>query len=571
MEIIKETKMTIGEVLRKKNRGVISLHHPLQRQTGQWNNSDKAGYISDILQNLPMDSLKIGEESLRGTIISWVLDGAQRISIAEAFVNNEFSVSSKVERYMIEYFVSILDEDGLPTFDEDNKPILERREFDIRKKKFKQLPEELQEIFMEFKFPVITHLNCTPERIAYHLKRYNAGKPMNTVQKGFTYIGDRWGNAVRNISSLSFFVDSIGKYSQNDFKVGNIERVIAESIMTTRHLDSYCKVFTDNSKYLEQNATVDDFEYFKGLVENLSEEIDPTVGQMFNKKDSFLWFGLYSRFVKLGLNNDDFNTFMLKLKKGMYSYDEDGKIIKDAPMTDICVKEIDGMTFEEVWKNASTKDVNVVKTRIDFLTKLACDYFSVEMPEEVEEVDSVEVENVGENTPEMIDEMSCDSIDEASDELVINDEELQEFVEEFSDVFGNIDEKAISSLIMTTNGHGLNAFDKDSLKNMVEWYKVSGNKAMLDDCLSYKSFADDAGIDGDDPNMPLFIWGAKYAFDKMDADIEFDVDITEWLQDFSKTAFREIDCDVEHGFDEAITIQRKKNEIINGLREYMNE
>lgn len=565
MELIKQSTMTISEVMRKKKRGMISLNHPLQRPSGQWSNIDKAGYISDILQNLPMDSLKIGEESLRGTIISWILDGVQRITIAEAFINNEFSVSSKVERYMIEYFVSVLDEDGLPTFDEDNKPVLERKEFDIRKKKFKQLPVELQETFMEFKFPTITHLNCTPERISYHLKRYNAGKPMNAVQKGFTYIGDRWGNAVRNIAAMSFFVDGIGKYSQNDFKVGNIERVIAESIMTTRYLKNYCKTFTDNAKYLEENATADDFEYFRGLAEQLAENVDETVGQMFDKKDSFLWFGLYSKFIALGLNDEQFNTFMLKLNRGMYTKDEDGKVIKGAPMRGICINEIDGTMFEDVWKNSSTKDVNIVKTRIDFLIKLACDYFGVEMIDVVEETKDETLSQ--ENSLFVVDNEETDDVTEC--ELVVNDENLQDFIEEFSGDYTDRNIKfAIESLMLTTKGHNLTDFKSNSLQTMVGWYENNGNEKMLNDCLSYKSFVEDAEINNDNPNMPLFIWGAKYASDKMDEDIEFDVDIADWLREFSKTAFREIESSVEYEFEDSAAIQQKKNEIIKSLREY---
>lgn len=573
MEVLKTTAMTIREILRKKGRGTISVHHTLQRQPGQWSSADRAGYISDILQGLTIDPLKIGEENLYGAKILWVLDGVQRLTIAEAFINNEFSVSSSVERYMIEYFVSILDEDGLPTFDEDGKPILERREFDIRRKKFKQLPAELQEEFMEYKFTVVFHPDCTSETIAYHLKRYNAGKPMNAVQKGFTYIGDRWGNAVRNISALSFFTDGIGNYTPNDSKVGNIDRAVAESIMTTRHLNAYRKNFKDNTKYLEQNATADDFEYFRGLVERLAENIDSTVGQMFDKKDSFLWFGLYGKFDKIGLTDEQFNTIMLKLNKGMYTKDEDGKIIKDAPMTGICVKEIDGTTFEQLWKNSSTKDANLVKTRIDFLTKLACDCFGVEMPVEEVENDIVD-EDVSElretteavATPAHTPSIFTEETTEEYDEVEIHNDELEDFATDFVD--NNV---AIESLILTTKGHGITDFTQESLSAMIEWYEDNGNQKMLDDCLGYKSYLEDADIDNKDPNVPFYVWAAKYAFERMDEDIDIDVDIAEWLNEMYQTAFKEIDSADNYKFEEARTIEEKKQEVISCFDKYIKE
>lgn len=570
MEVLKTTTMTIREILRKKGRGTISIHHALQRQPGQWSSADKAGYISDILQGLTIDPLKIGEENLYGAKILWVLDGVQRLTIAEAFINNEFSVSSTVERYMIEYFVSILDEDGLPTFDEDGKPVLERREFDIRRKKFKQLPAELQEEFMEYKFTVVFHPDCTSETIAYHLKRYNAGKPMNTVQKGFTYIGDRWGNAVRNISALSFFTDGVGKYTLNDSRAGNIDRVVIESIMTTRHLNDYCKNFKDNTKYLEQNATADDFEYFRGLVERLAENVDSTVGQMFDKTNSFLWFGLYGKFDKIGLTDEQFNAFMLKLNKGMYTKDEDGKIVKDAPMTGICVREIDGITFEKLWEkmNWSTKDTDIVKTRIAFLTKLACSYFGVEMPvDEVEE--SVVEEDISESveTAETTTTSSCtpsifaeETTDEDDNDIEIHNDELEDFATEFID-----NNTAIESLILTTKGHNIADFTQESLFEMIDWYEDNGNQKMLDDCLGYKSYLEDADIDNNDRNVPFYVWAAKYAFERMDEDINLDVDIAEWLNEMYQTAFREIDS------EEAKTIAEKKQEVVNHFNKYIRE
>lgn len=561
---VKVSHMSIRRILSLKDKNCLNLRHPLQRMSGQWGVKDKSALISDILQDNPIDYLKFGIENVNSVPITWVLDGVQRISTLGEYRDNIFAISKSIEKYMIEYVALLLDEDGVQRYDEFGKPMGEIRSFDIRGKRFKQLPKELQEIFLDYSFDIITHADSSSQSISYHLKRYNAGKPMNAAQKGFTYIGDRWGNTVRSIAQMDFFSDGIGKYTPNDLTKGNVERVIVESVMTTRFLKEYRKNFVDNNKFLEKHAIADDFEYFRGLVEQLAENVDDSVGQMFDKKNSFLWFGLYSKFITFGLDDEQFNTFMLQLNKDMHHKDENGKTIKDAPMTGICVKEIDGATFEEVWKNASTKDVNVVKTRIDFLTKLACDYFCVEMIEDVEETASVKAEDV--------EKVIHGVIDEANNELVINDEELQEFVEEFSDVFGNVNEKiAISSLMMTTNGHGLKAFDDDSLKNMVEWYKLTGNKAMLDDCLSYKSFADDAGIDGDNPNMPLFIWGAKYAFDKMDTDIEFDVDITEWLRDFPQTAFCEIESFMGYPPYDSNIIQMKKSEIASNLREYIGE
>lgn len=526
------TKISIHEILRKTNQGLLSIHHALQRTSGQWNSEDKSNYISDILQGLPMPELVLAEERSYGRKIIWILDGVQRTSNIQDYLDNKFSISKKVERYMIEYAVSVLDEDGIQKRDEDGKPISEVRYFDIRGKRFKQLPQEIQDEFMYYKFDAVLYQDCSEENLAYHLKRYNAGKPMNTEQKGFTYIGDRFANVVKNITSLSFFEDAIGKYSSNDFKTGRINRVIVESLMTTKFLSDWSKDFATNCKYINTIATADDFEELKVLIESIEDEIDPVVGKMFDTKNSFLWFGLYSKFVKLGLNVSQFNDFMIKLNKGMYTKDEDGKIIKDAPMSGICIVDIDGTTFEELLKNSSTKDVNVVKTRIDFLVKLMCKYFNVDVPKE--EDNSVE----------------------------LNDD-LKDFVGNFGDV--NI---AIESLMFTTNNHSYNDFEIKTLQNVIRWYKKYGNKSMLDDCLSYKSFADEVGIAIDDINLPLYIYGVKYIFDN---GLDIDVEIDEWLTEFKENAFKDIDKNTKNVLTSNATIVLKQQEIISNINQFITK
>lgn len=554
--VVKE-HISLQRILSMKNKGLLSFKYPIQRNEGMWSGKDEGGLIVDILQDNPIDYLKFAEEKLPGGKIIWVLDGTQRITTADRYYNNEYAVSKSVERFMIDYPSAVLDEDGLQKYDEEGKPVLETKTFDVRGKKFKQLPLELQERFLNYSFEYFKHIGCSSEDISYHIKRYNAGKPMNVEQKGFTYIGNRWANAIKGISALDFFADGIGKYSLNDLKKGKVNRVIAESVMTINYINDYRKNYADNCKYLEQNANSEDFENFKNLVSGLAENIDTVVGQMFNTRDSFLWFGLYSKFVKTGLTDDQFNTFMLKLNKGMYTKDEDGKIIKDAPMTGICVKEIDGTTFEELWKNSSTKDVNVVKARIDFLTKLACDYFNVEMVE-VKDEDKIGTFKGLES--------------EATEVAAITDENLTDFISEFDDCYSNENiNGAMESLILTTEGHNINDFSSDSLKSMVDWYEQNGNKKMLDECVSYKTFAEDADIENDDPYIAFYIWAAKYANEKIDEDFDLDIDVVEWIKGLTEILPNDEDDIESEDFYTKEVIDEKKLTIINNFREYINK
>ncbi|MCQ4991631.1 hypothetical protein NE599_22050, partial [[Clostridium] symbiosum] len=68
----------------------------------------------------------------------------------------------------------------------------EKQEFDIRGKKYSELPEELQDRFKEYNFEIVQYLNCSSEDIAYHIARYNEGKLMTVSQKGLTRLGEKF-------------------------------------------------------------------------------------------------------------------------------------------------------------------------------------------------------------------------------------------------------------------------------------------------------------------------------------------------------------------------------------------
>lgn len=529
MKDSKKIRLQIGSIVKKMDRHAINFDHPLQRASEQWSCVMKGNLISDILQENPIPDLVFAEQEIHGAPVTWGIDGKQRCTNIKDFINNGYSISKNVDRYMIKYAVPVLDEDGIQKRDEDGIVIHKAEVCDIRGKKYKNLPKELQERILDYGLDIVLYYDCSEENLAYHIKRYNEGRAMNAEQKGITRIGTHFASVVRNISSMAFFEDGIGNYTDGQFKNGKINRIIVESVMTTRFLNEWAKDFGDNCDYIKNNATNEDFEEFRGLVESLEDIVEPVVGKMFDSKDSFLWFGLYSKFTKLDINEDKFNEFMLKINDGIVR-DKRGNISKTEPMTGICTVEIDGTTLEELLKNSSTKDVNIVKTKIDFLTKLMCSYFGVEVPED---------EDNGDNM----------------------NEELTEFAEDF----GNRD-IAIEALMLTTDKHSYNDFKPETISNMIKWYKQHGNKTMLKDCLSYKSYLEDVGIKETDINLPLYVFGVKYIFDN-----DIDIDIDEWLAVFKKTAFIEIDKDDSNIFEDNSTIVMKQQEVISNINQFITK
>lgn len=153
-ELPMETKTTTSERTKSTSYSIESLskqlrqhrlrdNHPLQRTSGQWNLLTKSELISDILQGNSLLQIVISEEIKAGITMHWLIDGKQRSTNLKDYLEDGFAVSKNVQRYMIEYQTDKTDEDGNVILNEDGFPIPESKTFDIRGRKFSQLPERI--------------------------------------------------------------------------------------------------------------------------------------------------------------------------------------------------------------------------------------------------------------------------------------------------------------------------------------------------------------------------------------------------------------------------------------------
>lgn len=140
-----------------------------------------------------------------------LIDGKQRCSTLDDYLNDGFAISKNVKNYNIRYQVTKLDENGNEVLNEDGFTEVEFREFDIRNKKFSQLPDELQEIFEDRQIPVLYNMNCTKKDIADDIARFNRSRPMNVAQNGWLGLDEDFAELVENICKMPFFQKEIGK------------------------------------------------------------------------------------------------------------------------------------------------------------------------------------------------------------------------------------------------------------------------------------------------------------------------------------------------------------------------
>lgn len=128
---------------------------------------------------------------------------------------------------------------------------------------------------------------------------------------------------VKSISGMPFFKD-MGGYKVSESSNGTINRVVVESVMAANFLEDWKKRQEDMCEYIKNNATVECFDNFEDMVNRISQAGTEGVFNMFDSKDSFIYFGLFARFVKSGLDDERFIEFMTEFPKTLHSTEVDG-------------------------------------------------------------------------------------------------------------------------------------------------------------------------------------------------------------------------------------------------------
>ncbi len=373
MENCKTDKISIASIVKKIDRHTIRFDHPLQRESDQWSPSMKGNLVSDILQGNKLHPLIFAEQIINGVPIIWDLDGKQRCTNAYSYSKNGYKISKNIRRWMIKYQTIEKDENGNEVLDERGFPTSINAEFDIRGKRFSELPEELQDRFLDYTFNYDQYLNCSEEDIGYHIERYNDGKSMTSPQKGIMKLGTEYAEIVKSISNMPFFKD-IGGYKVSEFKNGTINRVVVESIMTANYFDNWGKL--DNMcKYIKENSDTTVFDNFEDMVERLEKVVTDDVSDMFDSKDSFLWFGLFAKFIKTQTDDRKFIEFMTEFGQSLHK------------------KTLHGISFDNILEeSSSTKDKGIVTKKMNHLELLMNNYLNINKNEgEDSEIETEEV------------------------------------------------------------------------------------------------------------------------------------------------------------------------------------
>lgn len=382
---IRKQTLALKSYLDKVKEEDISDSQDVQRKFC-WDNNAINELIVTVLTDDYIPPIILGEEELgEGVVQQYIVDGMQRSSSLILFRYGNYKITTAIENSVIEYQEKKV-ENGKVCKDSDGNVIWESKEFDIKKKTYDDLPKALQKKFDDYQIEIAIHQDCTMEMISKLVRRYNNHKSMNATQKAFTYI-DNYARKIRNIVELRFFKDC-GNYPEIEKPKGTYERMVMESVMLMFHLNNWKKAPKDIGKYLNKHSSNQEFDALKNTLNRLERIIENRFQDIFNVKDSFIWFTHYYRFTKLGVDDNRFADFLIEFQTNLHNR---------------TFAEYDNNSFDTIDEGKGTKDKKVIIQKLDMLEKLMTEFLHIDMKNREEDLrEDIElsseqfiVENVG--------------------------------------------------------------------------------------------------------------------------------------------------------------------------------
>lgn len=381
---------TLDMYLKKNRKGDIDNKADVQRNF-VWNNEQINELIVTVLTDDYIPPIILGEEENSRLHI---VDGGQRTAALIKYKYGNHKITSSIENSLIPYKKKIIGENGIITYDDAN--------FDIKNKTYEKLPDELKEKFDEYQIETVIHESCDSFKISKYIKRYNNHVAMNTDQKAFTYI-DRFASLIRKILDSKFFVEC-NNYSEKDKTKGVVERIVVESMMCMNHFDNWKTQAKAACKYLNDNAAKEEFEKFAENLHRLENIITDDIKDIFNKKDSFVFLTLFDRFLKLGMEDIEFAEFLREFNEKLRVNKRNEK----------------GLLFDEIDRDLSTKDKQVVTDKLNMLENLMNEFLHIKDNKEfcISNMEEFIAENLDADIEEISEEI--DFYNESLDTLLEN-------------------------------------------------------------------------------------------------------------------------------------------------------
>lgn len=358
---------TLERYLQQIAEGDISNDADTQRNF-VWGRESINELIVTVLTDDYIPPIILGEKEDSQLVI---VDGGQRSSALAVFKSGNYKITSSIENSVIPYKKKEKDEKGKTKWVDSS--------FDIKNKTYDKLPSELKKKFDEYQIETVIHENCDNYKISKYIKRYNNHTSMNTSQKSFTYLYN-FAEQVKEILKKKFFLDH-STYTESEKTKGIIERVVAETVMCCYYFEDWKKEIKQLCKFLNENASEEDFVNFSSNLARLENIITDDIKDIFNSKESFIFLTLFDKFTKLGIDDFKFADFLREFKNNL----------RTEKLND------DGLLYDEIDKNTSTKSKAIIAIKLNFLEDLMLNYLKIDKETSKNEDNIDEISFISEN------------------------------------------------------------------------------------------------------------------------------------------------------------------------------
>ena len=302
-------------------------------------------------------------KSESGIKSTYIVDGGHRTEALRRFRYGEYKVTNEIREPIVRYNRKKLNEEGKVIKNQYGDIIWETVEYDLRGKTYEDLPTELKRQLNKGQLAVTIYQNCEQGDLPTLVNIYNNHIAMNASQKALTYVGN-FAKEIRKIKNTNEFLKDGTILTEKQKNDGIWERVISECVMGVYHCD-----------YLNFNSTMEEYQqieqYFNRIAPYSDKLENRKVADLFTLKDTVVWIMAFDKFDKLGLDDKNFGEF-LNAFESMRN------------------KEVNGVTWEELDENKSTKDKKVVKNKVDHILYLMKEFLGIEDNDALSNEENVE-------------------------------------------------------------------------------------------------------------------------------------------------------------------------------------
>lgn len=362
MENMKTRVFSVANIDSRLATGYIRDDHPLQRLSEQHTTTVRDNIIASAIADRYIPEVIICEQRIReGSDENWfwLIDGKQRWTELAMFRRNQIKLGKNIDEPIVTY----------RKIDPETHAVIHET-FDIRGKRYSDLPQELREQYDSFEIQGRIFLDCTDADIELYIKKFNNFKLMTIAQKGITHIGTEYASIAKKMAAHDFFRE-VGRFTFKEGRSGAIERVIVESAMLINFPDAWVKSHEKLCDYMRENATVASFDKLEKYMDRLENVLsDGAYDEYFNCKNAAIYFALFDLFQKTGEPDERFADFLTALD-GMTEISVDGDTL--ASVFDM----VKGGTGSK-W---STKDKTYIHKMLHVLEGLMSRYLGCQIKE----------------------------------------------------------------------------------------------------------------------------------------------------------------------------------------------